>query len=588
MMHFRRRVLLSFLPGAVYLYLFYLDYQKPFISPSLHFYVFVSCILLCALLFCWANPSVGMLRSLFFSVLTLTLFHRLGRFIPDISTTPWSLSWSEGSRYYYASLFFDRKLYGLDISSSILHTTRYLMQSVIFLIPNSPIWLHRLWQILLWLVTTFSTGWLLAYRLRLRTTWPGTFPFFAFIAWTFLYLMQGPVYYHLLVMVLLILWGVQPEHFTRSLMIVLVSSFWAGLSRLNWFPIPGLLAATIYLLECPISSRSYSLQEKRKVVPATLIKYLYYPALWILLGTTTAFISQKFYSLVSGNPIDQFNSALTSNLLWYRLYPNPTNPFGVLLQSVFVSIPMILIILYRSRLQRNRYHLFRKLGLAGVLCVLFVGGLVVSIKIGGGADLHNLDAYLVALWIIGSYYYFGALSSDLTDSHQAPIFEPLAWLALVIPLILSISFRDAPQHQDIRTDQAELQVLKQVLDQGKGEVLFINERQLLTFGEIKGVLLVPEYEAVFLMEMAMANNQDYLNNFHAELAVHRYKYIVSHILYIVHKARTEAFGEENDVWVNQVSEPILCYYEPILILSRVKIEVLAPRIQNCDAPVTLP
>jgi hypothetical protein len=529
-----------------------------------------------------------MIRSLFYSVLTVTFLHRLGSFIPDISTSPWSLSWSEGSRYYYASLFFDRKLYGFDISSSILHTTRYLMQSVIFLIPNSPIWLHRLWQVLLWLVIPFSTGWLLAYRLRLRTTWPNIFPFFAFIAWTFLYLMQGPVYYHLLVMVLLILWGVQPEHFTRSLIIVLVSSFWAGLSRLNWFPVPGLLAATIYLLECPVSSWSDRLEDERRVGPATLIKYLYYPTLWILLGTTTAFISQKFYSLVSGNPIDQFNSALTSNLLWYRLYPNPTNPFGVLLQSVFVSLPMVLIILYSFRLQGERYHLFRKFGLAGVLCVLFSGGLVVSIKIGGGADLHNLDAYLVALWIIGSYSYFGVLSPDLTDSYQASILEPLAWFALLVPLILSISFRDPPQPQDISTDQAELQILKQVLDRGKGEVLFINERQLLTFGEVKGVPLVPQYEAVFLMEMAMANNQDYLNDFHAALAVHRYHYIVSHILYIVHKARTEAFGEENDVWVNQVSEPILCYYEPILILSRVKLEVLAPRNQNCDAPLTLP
>jgi predicted signal transduction protein with EAL and GGDEF domain len=36
-LHFSRRVLLSFLPGVVYLYLFFLDYQKPFISPYFHF-----------------------------------------------------------------------------------------------------------------------------------------------------------------------------------------------------------------------------------------------------------------------------------------------------------------------------------------------------------------------------------------------------------------------------------------------------------------------------------------------------------------------------------------------------------------------
>src|SRR5688572_16916014 len=43
--------------------------------------------------------------------------------------------------------------------------------------------------------------------------------------------------------------------------------------------------------------------------------------------------------------------------------------------------------------------------------------------------------------------------------------------------------------------------------EAKGEVLFISQRQLLTFGEIEGVDLVPENELVFLMEMAMSNKE---------------------------------------------------------------------------------
>ena len=50
-----------------------------------------------------------------------------------------------------------------------------------------------------------------------------------------------------------------------------------------------------------------------------------------------------------------------------------------------------------------------------------------------------------------------------------------------------------------------------------GPVLFINERQLVTFGDVR-VPLVPDYEAVTLMEMAMSGNQVYLDRFYDDLA----------------------------------------------------------------------
>jgi hypothetical protein len=108
----------------------------------------------------------------------------------DISTYPFSLGWSEGSRYYYASLFFSESIYDLSLPPSVLHPSRYLMQSVPFLIPDSPIWSHRLWQVMLWVVTTITTAFLLARRLSI----PDQLRKWVFITWVFLFLLLGPVF----------------------------------------------------------------------------------------------------------------------------------------------------------------------------------------------------------------------------------------------------------------------------------------------------------------------------------------------------------------------------------------------------------
>jgi hypothetical protein len=124
-------------------------------------------------------------------------------YLPEISNSPFTLSWSEASRYYYASLFLSKQIYSVQVPPTVLHPSRYLMQAVPFLISNSPIWLHRLWQVILWNIMPLLAGYALARRLELSdrlTRW-------MVVAAVFLYLGIGPVYYHLLVPVVLILWG---------------------------------------------------------------------------------------------------------------------------------------------------------------------------------------------------------------------------------------------------------------------------------------------------------------------------------------------------------------------------------------------
>jgi hypothetical protein len=89
--------------------------------------------------------------------------------LPEISTYPLTLGWSETSRYYNASLFFSQRIYGISTPPTVLHPSRYLMQAVPFLFPDSPLWLHRAWQVFLWLAAPLLTAIILVRRFFLET-----------------------------------------------------------------------------------------------------------------------------------------------------------------------------------------------------------------------------------------------------------------------------------------------------------------------------------------------------------------------------------------------------------------------------------
>ena len=91
-------------------------------------------------------------------------------------------------------------------------------------------------------------------------------------------------------------------------------------------------------------------------------------------------------------------------------------------------------------------------------------------------------------------------------------------------------------------------------------VLFISERHLIAFEGLE-VHLEPDYEKVYLMEMAMAGNSDYLNRFYADLASHRFGLIVTETLSTGLRGSEYTFGEENDVWAKRVAAPILANYK---------------------------
>jgi hypothetical protein len=487
------------------------------------------------------------------------------------SANPFSMGYSEAGRHYYASLFFSESLYGMKLPLPFLHPSRYLLLSIPFLVDGFPLWFHRFWQALLWFGLTFAASYLLAKRMKMNS---GMTVLAA--TWVFLYFLQGAVYYHLQVCVILIVAGVNVKNQRRSLFFIILASLWAGISRVNWFPVPAMLAIVMYLLETPISRNGW--------------KYWLTPFIWGASGLIAALVSQFIYIQISGNAdVFAFGSSFTSDLLWDRLFPNETFPMGILPGILLVSAPLFLAMFQLMRGRMNALHPLRWLALLAMLSVLFVGGVVVSTKIGGGGDLHNMDAYLVALSLLTVLVWAGQVCPEHSrraspENEAQPMNGRVGWgvvfAALLIPLGFAVRNIGFYPSFDQAIAENDIQLIQEAVANG-GEVLFITERQLITFDMVTGVTLVPEYEQSELMEMAMSRNRSYLEQFYTDMQTRRFTLIIAEDQKFTEQKKG-AFVEENVAWVRFVGAPLLCNYKPAVSLESNNLQVFEPRPRQVE------
>lgn len=508
------------------------------------------------------NWKVALAGSLIFTI----SIYQMMIFIPSISNSPFSLSWSEGSRYYYGSLLFSRSLYQVKLPLSPLHPSRYILLSVPFIIRGLPIWVHRLWQVSLWIGLALWAGYLFARRLKIKDP----FILILYTAWAFVFLHLGPVYYHLLLCVILIYWGVDFGKPVRTYLILFIASVWAGLSRVNWIPVPFLLVLTLYLLETPW------------VGTVDRWKYLR-PLIGWLSGIPIALFTYLGYIQVSGNAAKKFGSSFTSELLWNRLFPNSTFSLGILLASLLVSLPLIMAIIIQIR--KGSYYIqpVKWVGFILISLVLFLGGLVVSVKIGGGSNLHNLDAYFVVLITIAGYIFWGKMVQDRQLSDRIERTTPgllVTVLGIIVPVLFVLRIGGPVMLPDPQKDKADLQQLRQIISNNANpgqEILFISERQLLVFKQIPDISLVPDYEKVELMEMTMAGNTEYLERFSNDISRQRFAVIITDPIQKGMKDEIEPFSEEHNVWVRNVVIPLLKYYRYSYLGERTGIVIMTPK-----------
>ncbi len=507
--------------------------------------------------------------------------HLVAAYLLGITDYPFALGWSETSRFYYPSLFLSEKIYSQPLPWPILHPSLHLV-----LVPpywfDAPLWVHRAWQIFIRFLFIGCLAPALLSRLRLDSR-----PLrFAAGLWIFLAVFGLPLYLHLAPPVFIILWGFSVKDARRAWISLLLASVWAGLSRLNWYPVPGMLAAALYLLELPFPKNGVR----------NTFHYLLKPFLWAVAGSATAFLSMQAYIALSGiEKTGDFYTSLTSSLLWYRLWPNATYSLGVLPGIALYSLPMW-VVLGMVLARRNMHPLRVSLLLLG-LAVLFVGGIVVSMKIGGGGDVHNMDAYGVALIVVTAYLFFGRYTPDtVVEQGRDTVVEQrreggttrqpvqFHWVVVALLVLVPVWFAQRAQIGVVSYDKAESQAvlaeIQQQVDlvnaQG-GEILFITQRHLIAMNMLHSVPLIPKYEREELMEMAMAENEAYLDQFKAEIRAQRFAMIVVDPLTANMLGSDYAMGEENNAWVRFAARQILCNYRAEQTFSVDRIVIYLPQ-----------
>ena len=512
----------------------------------------------------WFRRETPWFFALIAIVLCQSTLHLLLVYWPRITDYPFAMGWSETSRYYYPSLFLSEKVYGQGYPWPILHPTLHLLLAAPYLF-DAPLWVHRAWQVAIRYILVGAVVPVLVRRLSIQA---GAMRWLAGL-WMFLFLFMGPVYFHLTVPVLILLLGFSSQDDRRTWIAVILASLWCGWSRLNWYPMPGMIAAVLYVLEVPYQGKSFW-------------RYVFRPACWFVAGTFIAVIAQRIYVVLSGVPDPGiFFTSLASDLLLYRLWPNASYFLGILPGALLASLPIWIAMLVVIRSRKNDWHPFRLAILCAALLVLFLGGLLVSLKIGGGANLHNMDAYFSMLLIVVAYLVFARYRPEDVSVAQ-PV--PLHWLLIIALLIMPawsyLQFNIGFVNYDPARTQKVLASLQEYIDDVNkrgGQILFITQRHLLSMHMLNNVTLIPEYEREDLMEIAMSDNVPYLEKFRDDMENQRFALIVVDPLNYNVLSKNRSFAEENNVWVLRIMKSILCNYKEAAIFPADEIALYVPQ-----------
>ncbi len=486
---------------------------------------------------------------------------------------PFPLGWSEGNRFWDYSVLFASAKYlnppGTNIYA-FLETGRQVLWGILFLIPKISILAMRLWNAALYLVLPFVCGLILFHHKK---------TLFAVIAgfFTLAYLSQGPVYPSLLLIAIGCAWVSKSDRLPIKLLITALLCYYASTARFTW------IAAPLLLMVIP----EYLKPSKSSFQKLSLVTLQYLLA-GIIGGLVLPYflpLSAPTYSPVMiSNQTSLIQKALTmladQPLIWGRLWPNTTNTLGIFGSLILAVFPLLVLVLIYKRQTAWFWSKWQTLFLAGVLSAAMAVGLVVSVKIGGGSNLHNMDMFMLSVLFVAAAAWQRS-GDDWMQSigNHSMILKILVVFMSIWPGI-KILQNAAPLSLPDREETTKVlaTVSTRVTEKAsQGEVLFIDHRQLLAFDLIPQVPLVVEYEKKVLMNEALSSNEKYFLPFYEDLKQQRFALIVNEPLFVTYQADDALYGQENDAYVRWVSEPLLCYYEPLQRYERQKLELLVPR-----------
>jgi hypothetical protein len=528
-------------------------------------------ILVCG---CAGGIALPVRRSCVFARATLgalaaTGVVALGEALRVFVDYPFTLSWSEGSQLWAASLFFRRQslqVVGPWVVPPYVTSGIYALEGLPFLLPHVGIQWVRLWREALVVLPRLSLAVLAFSSARLRGHAVARA---VLIAWAFLFLLQARDYAPLVLCApFVFLTGVQGR--TRALVLsTTVATFYLGISRWLWIAGPPAWALTCLLFVRGAFSDGRPSRRLLLAVGAVI-------AVWAASLAAAA----AWTTLVEHRPMFLYLTTLRHPMLWYRWFPNATSPRGILPWAAAVVLPAVLLLAWLIRKAGQAEFLWRA-GVVGTFTAGFAAmGLLASAKMGGGDNLHSMDMLLVYIVLVAGLVSRTNAAEVVLQVRQWPsAVYPVAAISLVLPVIGALEAVQPIQLPDHVVTERTLQTVGDEVREAAMEapVLFIDQRQLTTFDLIPRVPFVMQYDLADLMDHAMADDQGYLQQFYSDLEAHKYSLIVSCPLPVVWRGSTYPFGEENDVWVQRITIPILEWYEPVEALDAVGVWLLRPR-----------
>lgn len=546
-------------------------------------------------------------------LLTSSAFSIAFAFI-NVSDYPFSIGWSEGNRMWDYSLLFGRYLYDYPLDQVVPATTdigRQLVGGLPFIIPGVTIVVERFWTALTTVLPYLLLG-LAAFRFTAKDK--GLWLLLG--VWAYIFLKQGPIHPPLVLcaFAVALLWR---RPLWVSIPLIFVTSYLAEESRYTWMFAPGLWIVMLEFSGARLQGGRLRASTWWRAIVLGLTG-----AVGGYFGTSLANWGRALFS-GSGAPslagggavsVSSVTSSVTAHpLLWYRLFPNATYGIGILFALLLAVAPTILFVVYLSSTRKWILSTWQKLALAFPLLAFLTVGLIVSTKIGGGGDLHNMDMFLIGILFVAVIVWENGGRQWLREIDASPIWvKSVLVLLLIIPGIQPLSalrsyrFAEDASWLVTLTDVTNEKFLEMLpaqdevndimqdiereveLAKPRGEILFMDQRQLLTFRYVENVPLVPEYEKKVLMNAAMGANEKYFRRLYSELADQRFSLIISEPLRAPVKDSSYQFGEENNAWVEWVVRPVLCYYEEIGTYRSAQIQLLVPKQGKTDCSSELP
>ncbi len=560
------------LPIIIFLYI---PTSNVSFTTSVRWVFSVSCIIWSVLIKLHEGNLKEKVKSIIITGVVLGTLFSLGQLFNQVTNYPFSLGWSEGNRLWDYSILFGSKRYTTNDGDPIyafLDKGRALVWGWIYLIPNIRIWGVRFLDAVIKSIPYFGLGLVLIWPERKNISKNGLI---IFVFWTFLFIRQGPIHTPLVISAIFTVLAVQNKNIWFSVIFLIGASYLAELSRFTWIYAPGLWAGMLSLLQIVNPSLAKGRwRELIKPIVLSLSGYFGGQILPTIIDKIKVPDIEKSFEII----IDFQNSTpLNQDLLWDRWLPNITYGPGILLSIFIVLLPVVIVLYWIIRSKKWVINWIQILGVMVPGLGFLIVGLIASVKIGGGGDLHNLDMLLIFLvLLIGiNWQKIWEIFNGLQTNKHSFIFMSSL---LLFPVFFSLRSGIPLTVSNDDRKEAILNIIQNEVDntqENGGQVLFMDQRQLITFDFVKDVVLIDDYDKKVLINRTFNNDPEKFSAFYEDLANQRFSLILSNVLK-KDLQYDNPFSEENNYWVEGVVIPILEYYQPSYTFEDLDIQLLIP------------